>query len=192
MINVFAFCHLLNTVFFLVSLQRQTFPSLTMNHTTTTTPTNTYYFSKLDNATHCLSLSLTMSPLILTMSPAAANLLLLCTHPLSHIVPPHLPVRSSCRPSCTHLWTLLRRLSVEHLGHECFFQDQEGSSRWGSGDKDQKNRDQQMVCSGLVGNAEIFLAKNSNGWRRRRWCRRRGRRRRRRGRKVGAWHEINT
>ena len=97
MINVFAFCHLLNTVVFLVSLQRQTFPSLTMNHTTTTTPTNTYYFSKLDNATHCLSLSLTMSPLILTMSPAAANLLLLCAHPLSHIVPPHLPLRSSYR-----------------------------------------------------------------------------------------------
>ena len=97
MINVFAFCHLLNTVVWLVSLQRQTFPSLTMNHTTTTTPTNTYYFSKLDNATHCLSLSLTMSPLILTMSPAAANLLLLCAHPLSHIVPPHLPLRSSYR-----------------------------------------------------------------------------------------------
>ena len=51
-----------------------------------------------------------------------------------------------------------------------------------------------MVCSGLVGNAEIFLAKNSNGWRRKRWrCRRRRRRRRRRrGGKVGAWHEINT
>ena len=79
-----------------VSLQRQTFPSLTMNHTTTT-PTNANYFSKLDNATHCLSLSLTMSPLILTMSPAAANLLLLCTHPLSHIVPLHLPLRSSYR-----------------------------------------------------------------------------------------------
>ena len=79
-----------------VSLQRQTFPSLTMNHTTTT-PTNTNYFSKLDNATHCLSLSLTMNPLILTMSPTAANLLLLCTHPLSHIAPPHLPLRSSYR-----------------------------------------------------------------------------------------------
>ena len=60
--------------------------------------------------------------------------------------------------------------------------------REGSGDKDQKNRDQKMVCSGLVGNAEIFLAKNSNGWRRKRWRRRR----RRRGGKVGAWHEINT
>ena len=110
MINVFAFCHFLNTVVWLVSLQRQTFPSLTMNHTTTT-PTNTNYFSKLDNATHCLSLSLTMNPLILTMSPTAANLLLLCTHPLSHIAPPHLPLKDHNisyislyhRPSCTHL-----------------------------------------------------------------------------------------